>query len=338
MRVKEHPPNVKKISSLERSLIGIEIKKHPEPILSPENFDWATSIRNPAAFRYGKRYGLLCTVRHSKDNKSRLHLAWSNDGTEFDLEREPFINTDLDSLLAVEDARITKIDDEYLITFTAFKETDGKTYNTTRIGLIKTKDFKTTYDRSILIDKKANNKNGLIFKDEDFYWIIDRPFDNGDGLCSEPLYAQISNTKKFPDFNNFKPFLKPRKNMWDDARVGINIPPIKIIHNSYGKTLLMFYHGANKIDNKYSMGYIITDEKNPTNILERSKKPLLFPELDWEIGRGKYGAEVPNVVFGCGAIPIGKNKIRIYYAGADRYTGFADLILKNAKIIDSFSS
>ncbi|RLG11726.1 hypothetical protein DRN73_04670, partial [Candidatus Pacearchaeota archaeon] len=64
-------------------------------------------------------------------------------------------------------------------------------------------------------------------------------------------------------------------------------------------------------------------------ILERSEKPLISPELKWE----KQG-EVKNVVFGCGTIPLNKNTIRFYYAGADKYTSFADLILEDSEILD----
>lgn len=325
---------MEKPTNLERIInhVDIVVEKHPEPILSPRDYDWTTSIKNPAAFIYHGKFGLLCTVRHSEDKISRLHLAWSDDGIKFNLEKNPFIDTNLDSSLGVEDARVTKTKDkEYMITFTAFKETDGAC-NTTRIGLTKTKDFKESYDRTILVDNRANNKNGLVFQGDNYDWMIDRPFDNGNGNCSEPLYAQISNTQNFPEFTEFEPFLKPREGMWDDARVGINTPPIKMKHKELGHVLFMMYHGASKNDNTYSMGYILTDTKNPKKILERSESPLLSPEMPWEKGATEYGAEVPNVVFGCGAVPIGKNKIRVFYAGADMHTSFADLIFNNAEI------
>ena len=90
----------------------------------------------------------------------------------------------------------------------------------------------------------------------------------------------------------------------------------------------MLYHGADKKDNIYQIGYVLLDKDNPLKILERSDTPLISPELEWE----KQG-EVNNVIFGCGLIPLNKNTLRFYYAGADKYTGYADLIL-DAEILE----
>ncbi|MBA7527694.1 hypothetical protein ES705_19872 [subsurface metagenome] len=80
------------ISLLERTLqnqtMEIKVQKNPEPILYPEMFNGKySSIRNPGAFMYNNKYGLLCTTRHCSDNKSRLHLAWSDDGKNSFLKR-----------------------------------------------------------------------------------------------------------------------------------------------------------------------------------------------------------------------------------------------------------
>lgn len=327
------PPANHKNLSLEDMLFKTQIQKNPEPILYPKMFNGKySSIRNPGAFIYNNQIGLLCTVRHCSDNKSRLHLAWSDNGKNFVLEKNPFINLDSNSLGGVEDSRISKIKDEYFITFTSYKGYENKT-NTTRIGFVKTKDFKSPIKRKIILDKHRNNKNALIFENGGTRWIIDRKF-RGDGNDKFPPGARIAKIKnlKKEEIEEFNYFLMPRSRQWDNARVGINTPPIKMKHKIFGDVLFMLYHGASKQENTYGMGYILLDYKNPNIILDRSEEPLLSPELDWEIGRGKYPAEVENVVFGCGAIPIEKNKIRLYYSGGDRYLGFADLTIKDVEI------
>lgn len=315
-----------------KKYLDICVEKNSEPILSPDFVNY-NSIRNPGAFKYNGKIGLFSTVRHLKnENKSLLHLAWSNDGNNFELEKEPFIGLDEDSLLGVEDARVSKIGEEYFITFTNYKETDGKSYNVTRVGLVRTKDFVNILDRRIILDDYGDNKNCVVFKKEDsYFYVIHRPFLD---IPNERAFAKIEKTKDFDSYEDLGKFLIPRENSWDDARVGINTSPVKIIHPEFGESFFSVYHGANLENNIYSMGYIVIDKNNPEKILERSIEPLLKPELDWEIGKGKYSAEVPNVVFGCGAVPMNKNTLRIYYAGADRYTGFANLIFKNAKILD----
>lgn len=324
-----------KISLLEGILknqtMDIKVQKNKEPILYPGMFNGKySSIRNPGAFIYDKKYGLLCTVRSRLDNKSRLHLAWGDDGKRFILEENSFIDLNHNSLQGVEDSRIFKIKDEYFITYTEFKG-KGNKVNTTRIGLVKTKDFKNYYDRRIILDKYGNNKNCVIFNDKESngFYIFHRPF-NEDRYLTPPG-IRIAKTKDFLDFKNLGILFEPRPRMWDSARVGMNSPPIEIRSKKFGNVLFMLYHGANQ-DRTYSMGYVLINKDNPLKILERSENPLLEPELTWEKGAGRYSAENPNVIFGCNAIPISKNKIKVFYAGADMYTGFADLTLKNAEV------
>ena len=94
--------------------MNIQVKKHSEPILKPEDFEEFTSIRNPGAIRFKDKILLLVTVRH-KNRISKLHIAKSKNGKKFELEQIPFIDNDENSALGVEDARITKIDNEYFI-------------------------------------------------------------------------------------------------------------------------------------------------------------------------------------------------------------------------------
>ncbi len=328
----DDPPSSKREGKLER-MIKIEVEKYPEPILTPEDERFKeiySSMRNPGGVMHNGEIILLLTVRHTSDNKSRLHIAKSSDGYNFTLEEKPSIDLNPDSLMGVEDARITKIGDIYHILFTQFKETDGQTYNTTRIGHIQTKDFNTYTDRRIILDDHRNNKNGVILPNHGGAYVVHRPFK---GEKEETPSAHISWTEDFKTFEDLGVYFSPRKGKWDSVRVGMNTPPIQIKTDKFGEVLFMLYHGADE-ENVYRMGYVLVDPNDPTKILERSDGPLISPDKDFEIGRGFYNAEVKNVVFGQGAIPYAKDKIRLYYGGADRHTNFADLTLKNAEILD----
>jgi len=303
----------------------IRVEKNPKPILNPDDYKDFISIRNPGATRFKDEILLLVTIRH-KNGVSKLHIARSKDGKNFNLDESPFIDNDENSALGVEDARITKINNEYFITFTSFKAHISY-HNVTRISLVKTKDFKEYYDRDIILEKFDNNKNGVIFKNK-YIYIIHRPFDS-DLYPIETPGAHILKTKDFKKIKETGCFLFPRKNKWDNARVGANTPPVKIKTKKYGECYFMLYHGANKKANIYRIGYVLLDKKNPLKILERSDSPLISPELLWE----KIG-EVNNVIFGCGVIPMNKNTLRFYYSGADKSTSFADLILEDAEIIE----
>ncbi len=333
MGAEEPSSSSKGNSNLEEILTPIEVHKFGKITANPLKEGYS-SIRNPAAFIYKNKIGLLYTVRQLSKNNcfSCLYLAWSKDGENFKLEKKPFIGLDKDAIRATEDPRITKIKDEYWITFTAYKGIESNK-NVIRTGLAKTKDFKSYYDRQIILDNKEENKNALLLKNSKYHFIIDRPFTSNLEETPGAQIAQIKNLDRL-EIGEFKHFLSPTNNEWENARVGVNTPPIRMKHERYGNCLFMLYHGAQKQSNIYSIGYIFVDEKNPLKILERSKEPLMKPELDLETGKGIYPPEVPNVIFGCGAIPMSKNEIRFYYSGADRYPTFADLKIKNIGIID----
>ncbi|HKL23911.1 MAG TPA: hypothetical protein VJ912_01105, partial [Candidatus Nanoarchaeia archaeon] len=267
-----------KISSANRTVEKVE--KNNSPILDPRDYGYY-SIRNPGAFIYKNRIGLLPTVRYTEENSS-LYLAWSNNGEDFFLDNKAFIGLDRDSATATEDARVSKTRKEYVITFTSFKGIQNNR-NVVRVGAAKTKDFKGYYDRRIILDEKQENKNALLFKNDRYHFLVDRPFE---GIKGETPGAQISKVKNLRNFKDkdTKDFLLPREGYWDNMRVGVNTPPIKIHHKDYGKSFFMLYHGAEKGTNTYRMGYIISDIKKPEKILERSKMPLVEPEFEWEKG------------------------------------------------------
>jgi len=321
----------KKISNLENIVTSIEVHKHGKPILNPDKLGYF-SIRNPAAFIYKKKVGLLFTVRYTPDN-SGLYLAWSKNGKDFELEKEPFIDLDKDSKIATEDARITKVKDEYWINFTLVKEKSPEDKLVLRIGHAKTRNFKKYYGRQIILDDKKENKNSAFFNNGALHFVVDRPFGLNDKETPGAEIAEVKNLNPL-EFRKFQSYLSTTQNSWENARVGINTPPIRIKHQKHGDCLFMLYHGAQQNPKVYSIGHIIADQKNPLKILERSEEPLIKPELDFEIGQGIYSPEVSNVIFGCGMIPIGKNTMRFYYSGADKYPSFADITLLNAQITD----
>ncbi len=321
--------------NLESKLTKIEVKKRQNPLMIPEHYGYH-SIRNPAAFLYEGKVGLLYTVRHSRDH-SFLHTAWSKDGENFELKRMPFIEPLLPhSKLAVEDARVSKMDEEYWITFTSVKDMEKGNW-ILRNGFAKTKDFKKYFDRQIILDEKKENKNTLFFRNKKGeHYVIDRPFNLG---APENPGAEITKLIKINplEFGEFSKYLVPRnEGSWESWRVGVNTPPVRIRHKEYGDSLFMLYHGAKENPKTYCIGYLIADAENPLKIYERSKEPIIKPELDYETGKNRYSAEVPNVIFGCGIVPLSKKTMRFYYSGADKYPSYADISSKDWEIQKEF--
>lgn len=93
--------------------------------------------------------------------------------------------------------------------------------------------------------------------------------------------------------------------------MGAGAPPIK---TELG--WLHFYHGVDQ-NLVYRLGLLVHKLDNPSQIIYRSKEPILEPSLDWE----KQGY-INNVVFTSGAVEK-DGKYLVYYGAADKFIGVA---------------
>lgn len=97
---------------------------------------------------------------------------------------------------------------------------------------------------------------------------------------------------------------------WDSWVRGAGPPPIK---TRYG--WLVLYHAMDHHDpNRYKLGAMILDLKDPTKILYRSARPILEPDEYYENNGYKSG-----VVYSCGAVAV-DGTLFVYYGGADKVT------------------
>jgi predicted GH43/DUF377 family glycosyl hydrolase len=110
---------------------------------------------------------------------------------------------------------------------------------------------------------------------------------------------------KFIKSNNTRPVDKTRG--WDSWFRGVGPAPMRIKEG-----WLVLYHAMDhKNPDRYKMGALILDGKDPTKILYRSSHPILEPEAHYENEGHKWG-----VVYSCGAI-IKDGRLFVYYGGAD---------------------
>ena len=126
--------------------------------------------------------------------------------------------------------------------------------------------------------------------------------------------------KKFIKSDNTRPVDETRN--WDSWFRGVGPSPIK---TKYG--WLVIYHSMNhKNPDRYKMGAMLLDLKEPTKVLYRSAEPILEPEEWYENEGYKSG-----VVYSCGAI-VKDGVLFVYYGGADKVSCVAtadlDLFLK----------
>lgn len=274
------------------------------PILTKDDVPYnVATVHNAGIAKYNDKYIMLFRS-HLHNGRSIIGIAESKDGYNFKVGAEPFLAPSSDGVFGeyeeygVEDVRISKIDDDFLLTYSAYSR------HGVRIGLAKTKDFKTVERISLIT--QSDLRNVVIFPEKinGQYVRLDRPHSE---ISKWSIW--ISYSPDLIHWGNSKVIIKPETYHWDEMKIGPGATPIKT-----DKGWLNIYHGVFETMSGvvYRLGVALHDLKDPSKILGVSDEWILQPEDSWEIT-----GYVPNVVFTCGAIPEKDGSIKIYWGGAD---------------------
>ncbi len=319
-------------------------KKTKTPLLAPrKDIEWASgAVFNPGAFYDGELVHLLFRAvpkgykrvklknpqpgepETGFDDKyiSYIGYASSVDGIHFDWQKDPFIGTDdWFNKFGSEDPRISKLDGQYLITYTALQRHAFDEVNGVRIGLAITYDFKTIEKNGIagpvdlrdkdavIFPKRINGKIAMLHRVVPNIQIIYldsiQEFHNPEeGFWEKHLENLEDHTVMRPEFE------------WENLKIGAGPTPIET-----DEGWLLIYRGVDS-NHVYRMGMALLDLENPEKVIAKSPVPLLEPELDFEL----FG-DVNNVVFPEGAVVI-QETLHVYYGAADSVIGHAQAPLK----------
>jgi predicted GH43/DUF377 family glycosyl hydrolase len=273
------------------------------PILRPiPEHPWESKlVFNAAAISIENNIHILYRAM-GNDGVSRFGYARTSDGFHID-ERlplpafEPFLEIERNGC---EDPRLTLIDDELFMAYTALAKQDHWQLYQISLTSIETDDFlnkKWNWKDRTLPFKGIRNKDAVIFprKIDNKYLMLHR-FDPD--IC-------VAYSDEFKHWYDIRSLVRPRHKSWDSWKVGAAGPPIEL-----NEGWLCIYHGVN-YEKVYSLGVFMLDKNDPEQVIARSKKPILKPTKDYE----RYG-KVPNVVFSCGNVEV-DGKVLIYYGGAD---------------------
>ena len=215
-------------------------------------------------------------------------------------ERVIFPVTDAQSN-GIEDARFVEFNDDarktFYATYTAYS---GRAI---RSELLETTDFRT-FRMTPLGGSAARNKGMALFprKIDGRYAMIGRQ-DN------ENLYLIYSDD--LYTWEGGQSILQPEY-PWEFVQIGNCGSPIEL-----DDCWLLLIHGVGPV-RKYSIGAVLLDKKDPSNILARSREPLVRPEPTEREGY------VPNVVYTCGAMRH-RDQIILPYAVSDTFSKFATI-------------
>jgi predicted GH43/DUF377 family glycosyl hydrolase len=282
------------------------IKRYEKnPILTKDDVPYeVVTVHNSAAIKHHDRYILLFRS-HLMNGRSIIGFAESSDGFSFNVYPKPFLTPAKTGIFeeyeeyGVEDIRISQIENEYLLTYSAYSR------HGVRIALARTKDF-NHIDRIALITQ-TDMRNVVLFPEKisNKYVRLDRPHSK-----ISPWSIWISYSPDLIHWGDSKVIMKPVQYHWDEMKIGPGATPVKT-----SEGWLHIYHGVFKTMSGtiYRLGVALHDLNDPSIIRGVSDQWILQPEDPWEVS-----GYVPNVVFTCGAIPEDDGTVKIYWGGADQ--------------------
>jgi predicted GH43/DUF377 family glycosyl hydrolase len=237
---------------------------------------------------------------------SHLEVLRSADGVNFKMDNAGIFPSNIYEEYGIEDARITKIDNIFYITYSAISSCG------INVELIKTLDFKSFERLGNILH--SDNKDCVIFPEmiNGKYLALHRPSISQFGKLD--IWTAESNN--LIDWGNHKIMLNARVNYNKSVRVGAGAVPFLT-----DKGWLEIYHSADE-NNRYNLTAMLLDKNNPNKILMKSKAPLIEPTEIYE-KEGFFG----NVVFTCGLINSG-DKVTVYYGVCDENIAMAELTIK----------
>ncbi len=247
-------------------------------------------------------------VYHSAAN-SMLSFALAEYQLKFnpdhDISERVIFPVSPSEIKGIEDARFVQFKDgseiNYYATYTAF---DG--YNI-QPKLLETRDFinftfrpitgpaiknkglalfpRKINGRYAMLSRRDSENNFIIFSDDLHFW-------KDDEIIHRPVFP------------------------WEYIQLGNCGSPLETTAG-----WLVLSHGVGAM-RKYVIGAFLLDLENPTRVIGRTSKPVLFPEINEREGY------VPNVVYSCGSAVHG-NELIIPYAMSDYSSSFAAVNLKD---------
>ena len=275
------------------------------PILSAVDFPrMVNTVFNPAATVFEGETLLLVRVEF-RSGLSHLAVATSPNGRtdwtiDHDRRFEPRLDT-FEEQWGIEDPRITKVGDEYMIVYT------GYSAGGPLVCLATTTDFRTYERHGVLMSPE--DKDAALFPVQfgGRWALIHRPVPRAD----LGAHVWLSWSPDLRHWGDASVLLEARRGGWWDAnKVGLGPPPL-LTSDGW----LICYHGVKETASGsiYRLGLALLDRDDPTRVIERGNEWVFGPHAPYE----RQG-DVPDVVFPCGWILRDDgDTLDLYYGAAD---------------------
>lgn len=322
-------------------------KYEGNPILTPNPANaWEERcVLNPAVVYDGEKFIMLYRAAgNDKRHQIRLGLAESRDGKHFTrVGNAPVFEGHRDEPDGgcVEDPRLVKMGDLYLLTYAARAYAPGQYWlepwvegvsrppmyledtdvygeelpqyareNTTISYLAATKDFVHYKKLGRLTEPTVDDRDVLLFpeKVKGKYVRVSRPKYKDAGVKMPSVWISYGEDLLCYEAPQL---LITGEQWWEEQRIGAGTPPIRT-----DEGWLMLYHG---VDAKgvYRVGAVLLELNEPKKVLARTKEWLMEPDREFELS-GIY----EGCVFPTGAA-VKDGTLYVYYGCADQYIGLA---------------
>lgn len=311
-----------------------KIVKYPQnPVLSPnpENNWESLAAFNGSLVKENDTYHLLYRAMAKKKlhwnqliSLSTIGYAKSSNGKDFSQRKQLIIPEHDWEKYGCEDPRVTKIDNQYFIFYTAISEYPPDA-SRIKIAVAISSDLKSIQEKHLVTP--FNAKAMVLFPKKI----------NGKYL------AMLTVNTDLPPAKIALAWFEKIEDIWSNEywqkwyqELDQHLVPIQRINNDQVEVgavpvetssgwLLIYAHIQNYYQPKkliFGIEAILLDREDPKKIIGRTKTPLLTPEKDYETK-----GVVAKVIFPSGAV-VEKDTLSIYYGAADTCCALAQTELK----------
>jgi beta-1,2-mannobiose phosphorylase / 1,2-beta-oligomannan phosphorylase len=352
--VKKQTKKIRKVVKSSKKLTAKKIIKTTKlirsprnPIIEPRQNYWESqAVFNPAVISSGGRIHLFYRALGA-DGISRIGYASSKDGINFDerlsypvyfvenaeemKKHWPYTSpARYDTAIyasgggwgGCEDPRTVLIDGYVYMTFNMFNGWDSMRVAVTSIkekDLLNKKWFWENF--SYLSHSGDRQKNWVLFPEKiNGKFAIFHNLDKGNPSRVGVVFVNKLDTSETPKGKDAPDpqSLPDHIVAWHKRTRSAAAPPIKTEDG-----WLLLYHAMDKDDgNRYKLGALLLDLKDPEKVIYRAQYPILEPdkwyENDWK----------PGIIYASGAI-VRNGKLFVYYGGGDKHIGIASIKLSD---------
>jgi len=295
--------------------------RHPRnPILAVRDWPYpANSVFNAGAARFDDKVVLLVRVEDRR-GISHLTVARSVDGVGgWEIDSSPTLMpsplSHPEEIWGIEDPRITYLEEigEWAVCYTAYSQGGPL------VALALTKDFRTFQRLGPVMPPEDKDAALFPVRFKGRWAMLHRPVSTFPGTGA---HIWISFSPDLKHWGDHQILIPARRGAWWDAnKIGLSPPPL-----ATPEGWLILYHGVRQTPSGsiYRLGMALLDLEDPRRVLRRSDEWVFGPEEQYE----KEG-DVDDVVFPCGWVRDGEDRLLVYYGAADKCVALATASLQD---------